>query len=217
MDTPINKHAHNETDTTHTYINPCLQHTLAEDDVSFQVTTLLAHDRKIFIGTTGGLVGIYDSETRQLLNTLSWHKDKVRTLLVMPKETEPCICAEIPFPKQEPEWDASLDPAPVPGEKHTKMYNKIQTQQQSAQKTQYQRGMSMFTYLENRYHIPNNEPDAVIITSVGSGRKTYTVHEQTKAEKLEIFESSLRTPRGRVAGRNRSAAGEDTVLLTWRS
>ena len=34
----------------------------------------------------------------------------------------------------------------------------------------------------------NPEPDAVMVTSIGNGRRRYHVHEQTKSEKLRVFE-----------------------------
>ena len=58
-------------------------------------------DRKVLVGTTVGMVTVFDSETTNLLNCFNWHKDKVRTLLAMPREVEPCVCAEVPFPDQE--------------------------------------------------------------------------------------------------------------------
>ena len=48
------------------------------------------------MGTDSGTVGILDSETQQLTRVLHWYEGKVRTLLVMPKEVECCICAEVP-------------------------------------------------------------------------------------------------------------------------
>ena len=69
-----------------------------DKDSTFQVSTLAAHGRKVFFGTDDGFVGIMDSESNQLLRTLRWYEGKVRTLLVMPKEVECCICAEVPSP-----------------------------------------------------------------------------------------------------------------------
>ena len=69
-----------------------------DKDSTFQVSTLEAHGKKVFFGTDDGSVGILDSETNQLLRTLHWYDGKVRTLLVMPKEVECCVCAEVPSP-----------------------------------------------------------------------------------------------------------------------
>lgn len=72
----------------------------ADKDSTFQINTLAAHGKKVFFGTDGGIVGILDSETHQLIRSLHWYNGKVRTLLVMPKEIECCICAEVPAPTQ---------------------------------------------------------------------------------------------------------------------
>ena len=77
----------------------------------------------------------------------------------------------------------------------------------------------MFSYLDNRFRIHNPEPDAVMITSIGNGRKRYHVHEQTKAEKLMIFERAqlLKPGHKMTSDPSRSKYGDDVVLLTWRS
>lgn len=178
--------------------------------------------RKILVGTTSGVVGIFDSETRGLLNSLSWHKDKVRTLLVMPKEMEPCICSEIPFPEKEEESSGSVSP-PTGGNSSSPLHGKTtriltQLQPPSRHLPKPQRSMSVFSYLDNRFRIQNPEPDAVMITSIGNGRRRYHVHEQTKAEKLRIFERAqqLRGHKTELDS-SRSKYGDDVVLLTWRS
>lgn len=86
-----------------------------DKDITLQVTALAASGKKVFVGTDAGSVGILDSETVQLLRTLHWYNGKVRTLLVMPKEIESCICAEIPAqpdttkPKKRPQ-DSTKNP-----------------------------------------------------------------------------------------------------------
>ena len=194
--------------------------------MTFQVATLVASGRKILVGTTSGVVGIFDSETRALLNALHWHKDKVRTLLVMPKEMEPCICSEIPFPEKEEDSahtsgvttpsTGSANSSPLHG-KTTRILTQLQPPRHQPK---VQRGMSVFSYLDNRFRIHNPEPDAVMITSVGNGRRRYHVHEQTRAERLKIFENaqlsrSHRSDHSQDA--MRSKYGDDIVLLTWRS
>lgn len=194
----------------------CHPFILAEDDATFQVATMVAAGRKIFVGTTSGVVGIFDSETRGLLNALSWHKDKVRTLLIMPKEMEPCICSEIPFPEKEEEEKNGMASPPHVSPLHGQ-HTRILTPVHPATRPKLQRGTSVFSYLDNRFRIQNPEPDAVMITSIGNGRRRYNVHEQTKAEKLRIFEKAqLRKHRGDQDS-SRSKYGDDVVLLTWRS
>ena len=55
----------------------------------------------MFVGTTTGHVAIFDSESSNLLSCIKLHEQKVSTLLAMPKDVEPCVCAEIPFPKKK--------------------------------------------------------------------------------------------------------------------
>lgn len=193
--------------------------------MTFQVATLIATGRKILVGTTSGVVGIFDSETRSLLNILHWHKEKVRTLLVMPKEMEPCICSEIPFPEREEEDSvhssgvttpstSSTNSSPLHG-KTTRILTHLQPTPKHPPRPQ--RGLSVFSYLDNRFRIHNPEPDAVMITSVGNGRRRYHVHEQTKAEKLKIFEKALLSRSRQDSSRSRGKYGDDIVLLTWKS
>ena len=195
--------------------------------MTFQVATLVASGRKILVGTTSGVVGIFDSETLSLLNALHWHKDKVRTLLVMPKEMEPCICSEIPFPeKEEDSTHTSGVTTPSTGSENSSPLHahgkttRILTQLQPVVRhpPKLQRGMSVFSYLDNRFRIHNPEPDAIMITSIGNGRRRYHVHEQTKAEKLKIFEKAqLLKSHKKEQDSSRSKYGDDIVLLTWRS
>ena len=191
------------------------------------MATLVASGRKILVGTTSGVVGIFDSETRSLLNALHWHKDKVRTLLVMPKEVEPCICSEIPFPEKEEDSThtsgvttpstGSENSSPLHG-KTTRILTQLQPVPRHPPKVP--RGMSVFSYLDNRFRIHNPEPEAVMITSIGNGRRRYHVREQTRAERLKIFENA-QLSRGHRSDHGQdglqSKYGDDIVLLTWKS
>ena len=173
----------------------------ADDDGTFQVATLLAHGRKVFIGTTGGTVGVFDSESCQLLNTFDWHKGKVRTLLMMPKEMEPCICSEIPFPEKE-EWSNQT----ADHTNRTRRHPPPVTRQSSA-----------FSYMNNPMFIPNHDPEAVMICSIGNGRKKFVTNELTKAEKLKMFDkaAALKTVYRRDG--TVPTKGEDVCILAWRS
>ncbi len=55
----------------------------------------------MIVGTTIGAIAIFDSHSLTLLVYLKWYRNKVRNLLVMPRDVCPCICAEIPFSEQE--------------------------------------------------------------------------------------------------------------------
>ena len=194
--------------------------------MTFQVTALVASGRKILVGTTSGVVGIFDSETFSLLNALHWHKDMVRTLLVMPKEMEPCICSEIPFPeKEEDSANKSGVTTPSTGSENSlPLHDKttrILTQLQPVPKhpPKVQRGISVFSYLDNRFRIHNPEPEAVMVTSIGNGRQRYHIHEQTKAEKQNSENDQLLRNHKSDHGQDslRGKHGDDIVLLTWRS
>ena len=180
--------------------------------MAFQVTALAASGRKILVGTTSGVVGIFHSETRSLLNALHWHKDKVRTLLVMPKEMEPCICSEIPLPeKKDDSAHTSGVTTPSTGSENSKIAGVLtQLQPASRHPPKIQRGMSQFSHLDNQFQIRNPEPEAVMITSIGNGRRRYHVYEQNdqplRSLKSDHSQESLR-----------SKYGDNIVFLTWRS
>ena len=176
---------------------------------------MVATGRKLFIGTTGGTVGVFDSESGQLLNAFSWHKEKVRTLLVMPKEMEPCVCNEIPFPDQEAKQVRS---ASVPTQ--TLHPTSGVKEPSGVERCRIQRGISAFSYFDNHHYIHNPEPEAVMITSVGNGRRRYVVNEQSKEDRVKLFDSEVERrntgQRSRRSDRH-NKHGEDIVLLTWRS
>ncbi len=66
--------------------------------------------------------------------------------------------------------------------------------------------------------MPNPEPNAPMITSIGNGRRRLLVNEPTKADKLRVFQSaSSGTTARRDGGGLSSIAGEDICLLSWRS
>lgn len=173
-----------------THIPTHCTHTHTENDISCQVVTMIAKGVKLFVGTSGGVVGIFHSESRELLNSFTWHKEKVRTLLVMPREMEACICNEIPFKDSEPEQNKST-------------HNK------------FQRGMSAFGYIENQHCIHNHEPDAVMLTSIGNGRRRYQVIEQSKQDRIKIFNETQQSIGRRPTSMDK--LGEDIVLLQWKS
>lgn len=64
-----------------------------------KVTALAASGQRVLVGTDMGTVGIIDSHTCQVLHCLKWHTSKVRSLLLLPPEMEPCICSELPLPE----------------------------------------------------------------------------------------------------------------------
>lgn len=162
----------------------------AGKDNTFQVSTLAAHGKKVFFGTDCGSVGIIDSETHQLLRSLHWYDGKVRTLLVMPKEVECCICAEVPLP----------DVSDRGAESSRKNYKKPQD-------------------LKNLHVISSKDRNAVMVTTFGNGRKKYEVHTMTKSERnkqfdKEFLQSSLPLAKKHIP---HPAVHENISLLSWKS
>ena len=72
-----------------------------------KVTAIAASGKKVLVGTDIGIVGIIDSETCLIIHILQWHASKVRSLLLMPKQIEPCVCPEIPLPEFHREHSGS--------------------------------------------------------------------------------------------------------------
>lgn len=182
-----------------------------ETSQAFQITTLTCTGRKVIVGTSIGAVAVFDSETVSLLNYFSWHKDKVRTLLVMPKQVNPCICAEVPFPHQD------IDVSSRQGQEMHMNSRKAPIMKRLAASTaqNHRNFTSQFSYLENKYCVSNPDPDSVLITSVGNGKEGYSVVSQSKEDRVKEFD---------MAAKRRSAYRtgarphwEDIVLLTWKS
>ena len=71
------------------------------DEQGLQVSALLASDRYVYVGTTVGVIGVWSSEDAKMLQCFHYHERKVRMLLEMPLQVSPCICPEMPFPKDK--------------------------------------------------------------------------------------------------------------------
>lgn len=164
-------------------------------------------------------MGIFDSETRDVLQFFNWHKDKVRMLLIMPQQVEPCICAEVPFP--DPEYDKcdcengkpGMQSSPRTGRKRFSPKKQAMLETSKAhKKLDYS---SQFSYLDNKYCMHNLEPESGMITSVGNGRDNYCIHMQSKEDKVQIFNrAALHKSAYKKCGRQQP---DDIVLRTWRT
>lgn len=126
-------------------------------DEGAEINAILAAERKIFVGTSCGKVVVLNSETKMFLVAYSWHEGKIDKLLLLPDETKPSICAEIPLNKS-PE----------------KPLNSSQTHSVSI--------------INNIHSIPNPEPNAVMIISIGEGR---VQHDVTPRSTNEVTNSHL--------------------------
>jgi len=69
------------------------------DEQGLQVSALLASGQFVYAGTTVGVIGVWSSEDATLLKYFHYHEHKVRMLLEMPLQVSPCVCPEVPFPK----------------------------------------------------------------------------------------------------------------------
>ena len=63
------------------------------------MSALLASGQYVYAGTTVGVIGVWSSEDATLLQVFHYHEHKVRMLLEMPLQVSPCVCPEVPFPK----------------------------------------------------------------------------------------------------------------------
>ncbi len=190
----------------------------------------------MLVGTTIGAVAIFDSESVNLLNYLNWHRDKVRTIMVMPKQVEPCICAEIPFP--EDGFDTlsrrssglTSSASPIRASVTNGNSNTSGTQQ-SSPGVPRKRGplkkqnnlpapqrnfISQFSYLDNKYCMMNSEPDSVILTSVGNGKEGYCVNTESKEDRVKTFDAASRRKSAHKGAGHGKQQWEDIVLLTWK-
>lgn len=193
--------------------------------MAFQVSSLATSGRHLFIGTTAGTVGKFDSETLQLVTSYHWHKGKCRTLLAMPREMEPCICAEIPFPEKtrEPctatELQSAVQTAIISSPRRAAREDAPRRHPPApAGGPQYN-----FSHAPNPMFLPNRDPDSVLITSVGSGGRRMVENSRarqtmSKAQKLSVWEEALtQSQEGTLETKGSRRAAEDICLLTWRS
>lgn len=132
-----------------------------------KVTALIASGKKVVVGTDFGTVGIIDSETGTVLHCLQWHTEKVRTLLLMPTEMEPCICSEIPLPESE-------------SSSFSQVHKSIVRQPQITVDPEF------VSLVENPYSVPNSEPERTMVASIGNGRRQF-IAEDTAGSDVRLL------------------------------
>ena len=168
------------------------------------------------MGTSIGSVGIFDSETLDAIQMLTWHKDKVRMLLVMPPQVEACICAEVPFTELEDvDHDSAIKKSGgefTSNGRQRRLSKKPTSTSNLKEKSTF---VSQMSFEENMYSIQNPEPESNLITSVGNGRCTYSVHTQSKEDKVQIFNKAAQRSKSanKAGGRQQ---WDDIVLRTWK-
>lgn len=124
-----------------------------------KVTALVTSGKKVLVGTDIGTVGIIDSEMCEVLHCLQWHTHKVRTLLLMPKEMEPCICSEISLAESQ-------------------LLNRSSTR-----KLVHQRTLSdadLISLPDNPCKVHNAELERCMVASIGNGKACIAETNQSK-------------------------------------
>ena len=160
-------------------------------ECSTNILSLAASGGKLFVGTSGGCVGVVDSETCEVLKVFAWHQGKVRTLLVLPKEVEACLCAEVPIVEQ-------------PGDQTTSAAVSVGSDGDvtSGDPTLGNDSAAIFPKDNNPLFVPNVEPDACMVTSIGNGRRQFRFQKSSAASKTLV---------------NEEAVVDDVYLLTWKA
>ena len=136
------------------------------DDFSHQVNTILAEGRRLIVGTLDGLVAIFDSETRVVLSRFNWHEEKVRSLLLLPEQIRPSICAEV-------------------GISSTKSSSKDTPSSTNSGKPKTEQSLTTNTsdeepHLKNELFLPNSTAETPLIASIGNGRRRMKIDEKIR-------------------------------------
>ena len=71
-------------------------------------TSLVGHYNHLYVGTSAGVVEVYESESGELLELFSWHTSRVDALIELPPEIKRSICAECSSVKSMPLPRSSL-------------------------------------------------------------------------------------------------------------
>ena len=56
--------------------------------------SLMGHYNHLYVGTSAGMVEVYESESGDLLQLFSWHASGVNALIELPPEIKQSVCAE---------------------------------------------------------------------------------------------------------------------------
>lgn len=176
----------------------------------FQVSNLITSGRSVIVGSSVGNVAIFDSETVDVLRFLSWHKDKIRIMLLMPPQVEPCVCSEVPFPDQD--WNEDEKGSSYGKGTASPLRKAIGCHNSPKDHT-----------LSNNVPGPDNEnrtpqtlePESCLITSIGNGKSEYSVFMQSKEDKIKIFNREAQQKSAYKKGSR--IQSDDIVLRIWRT
>ena len=121
-----------------------------------RATSLLGHDNHLYVGTSAGVVEVYESESGDLLQLFSWHAAGVTALIELPPEMKQSICAECSSARCLPSTHQSL------------VNNEIVPYQRVCQESCLQRN----TYALSRLHLIHKSmtfSDTPLMISIGNG------------------------------------------------
>ena len=135
-------------------------------DRTYQVTSLLAQGRRLYVGTVSGLVAVFDSLTYNLLTHFLWHKGKVRSLLLLPEEIKACVCAEVAFK----------------GSENKPAFSNFERRGSHS---------SLGSLQDNPLFMPNPGGKLSMVASIGNGRRRYSCI--SKAERSSSLKRSMTT------------------------
>lgn len=161
---------------------------LIDVDGSYQVTTLLAQGRRLYVGTVSGTVGVFDSQSFGLITNFTWHRGKVRTLLLLPEQVKGCVCAEVPKEENELKREETL-----------RLRSLLSSKTPST------------TNITNTCFIDNANANLSLVASIGNGR--LKLIPETGGVDME---SSV-VKRKRQTRLSMSFINEDINLLIWHS
>ena len=179
----------------------------------FQVSNLVCSGRSVIVGSSAGSVAIFDSETANVLRFFSWHKDKVRMLLLMPPQMEPCVSAEVPFPDQD--WndiEKSSSPYGMGSPAHQKDRKHHSPKMKRANGQVRDKN---FFKMDSDQEQEMFEPESCLVTSIGNGKCGYSVNLQSKEDQIQIFDREARKKMAYKKGSR--IQSDDIVLRIWKT
>ena len=141
-----------------------------------KVTAIATNGKKVLVGTDVGTVGVIDSETCEVLYCLQWHASKVRTLLVMPKEMEPCICPEFPL--------AEYQSQSVSG---TQLFLRAPLRKIVHQRTLSESDLISLADVNPCLVDTLEQRESCIVASIGNGRRTVTDTNLSKKNDVTLL------------------------------
>jgi len=125
------------------------------------VTTLCGHKNHLYVGTSMGIVEVFDSISGCFLQQFSWHQSKVESLLHLPPDIKRSICAEFSHLKCTPLLhQQSIDSPLVPRKREQNLQKSVSIMQ--ADIKTFKSGLCSV-------QLPIKSLDTPLMISIGSG------------------------------------------------